>query len=634
MLGVRQENELVERLVRGLMHPECPVSYNLVIPPGFGEDRLAEHVARKLKSHPDRPLVAILSADQIRNVESYASELVAQWNACGAGLPPASPITSANRITQFFDLIPRGRPAIQILTRFHRILDVFDASFLGDLRDRERASLIRSVCISPHGYDELRQRWRKRGHFFCNSDYGWSHHVELVEPVELEDAVAAAGKLNVPEHVAKMVSGWTGNYPEPFESVVNLWIRQDRPKPTAGTQAELRREARKSLRRFVKWIDPGESSLYRDAVLSLEVDPNEHEAVLRLTQHPWKGVLMKNGRIRANQLASAVVAEYMQPSGTDNHHRVGDAELWTKGAALYRGWKFALAQNLLAMRFEAGAVPNYLAVLYLHAQVMAEIYGGEAEAPMTDCSWEAACAALRKALGQVVELRLEEEQEKRLKERYEELLRICTTVQKARGTNARVVDVLLGLRGSNGGHDRRIAVTLLAAHLAYDNRIAGDTLACQAALPLLEQLFRAWAFVALGLNYYAAPAGLDEVWERIAPFFDGDIRRPKPETEFTSFESFAYFALVLHEYRLPEQKDLRPEADCKALERSLGVLEMRRDLAHALSVVNPKLRQNFFEISERWLKCLFRCDPTLGSREELLMAIEPLQLINPEGVFV
>jgi hypothetical protein len=438
----------------------------------------------------------------------------------------------------------------------------------------------------------------------------------------------------VPEHVVKWIASWTGNYPEPFEAVVNLWIRQGRPTPTTTVQAELKREARRALRRFVKWIDPGESSVYRDALLSLEVDPNEHEAVLRLTQHPWRRVLMKNGRIRANQLASAVVAEYLQPAGTNNHPRVSDIELWAKGAALYRGWKFALAQKLLALRCEAGAMSNYLAVLALHAQVMAELYGGEAEAPMTDCSWDAACISLRKALGQIVELRLEDEHEKRLRERYEELLRFCTAVQKARKANARVVDVLLGIRGGNGSADRRIAVTLLAAHLAYDDRIAGDTLACQAALPLLEQLFRAWAFVALGLNYYAAPAGLEEIWERIAIHFDGNIRRPQPETEFTSFESFAYFAIALHEYRHPEQKEQRPEGDCRALERSLGVLELRRDLAHALSVVNPKLRKNFFEISNRWLSCLFRCDATMGTREELLMTIEPLQLINPEGVFV
>lgn len=631
MIGVRQESELIERIVRGLLHAESPVSYNLVVPPGFGEDRLAEALAAKLRSHPQKPLVAMLSADVIRSADSYARELFTQWNACGAGLPVAPENTSLNRITQFFDLLPQGRPAIQILTRFHKILDVFDASFLGDLRDRERASIMRSVCVSPHGYDELRQRWRQHGHFFCNSDYGWSHHVELVEPVEAEDAVQAAVSVGVLPSLGKLIAAWTGGYPEPFDCVVKRWNWLGRPSPTPEVRADLRREAQKSLKRFVKWIDPGENSTYRDAVLRLEIDPEEQEAILLLDRHPWKGVLIKNGRLRADQLAATVVAEYLQPG---SQHKLTDVDLWTKGAALYHGWRFVLTQKLLGLRCEAGGIPGYLAILSLHSQVMAEVYGGEAESPMTDCSWETACGALRKARDQIADLRLEQEHCERLMGRYEEFFRLCATVQNARSANPRVVDVLLGTRGGNGSIDRRAAFTLLAAHLAYDCRIPGDTLACQTALPLLEQVFRAWAFVSMGLNYYAAPEGHGQVWERVEPCFDGKVRRPEPGCEFSSFECFAYFAIALHEERQPQDNHLRPEVDRKALERSLGVLDLRRDLAHALSVVNPTLRRNFFEITERWLKCLFDCDPTIGTREELLATIEPLQLISPDGHLV
>jgi hypothetical protein len=265
---------------------------------------------------------------------------------------------------------------------------------------------------------------------------------------------------------------------------------------------------------------------------------------------------------------------------------------------------------------------------------MADVYGGESESPMTDCSWETACGALRKARNQIADLRLEHEHGERLIGRYEELLRFCATIQKAISANSRVVDVLLGIRGGRSSIDRRAAFTLLSAHLAYDCRIRGDTLACQAALPLLEQVFRAWAFVSMGLNYYAAPEGHDQVWEKVEPCFDGKVRRPEPGSEFSSFECFAYFAIALHEERKPQDKHLRPEEDRKALERSLGVLDLRRDLAHALSVVNPTLRRNYFEITHRWLRCLFDCDPTTGTREELLATIEPLQLISPEGHLV
>ena len=155
------------------------------------------------------------------------------------------------------------------------------------------------------------------------------------------------------------------------------------------------------------------------------------------------------------------------------------------------------------------------------------------------------------------------------------------------------------------------------AHLTYDSRISGDTPACQAALPLLEQIFRAWAFVSLGINYYVAPFGHEEIWKQVEPFFKGMLRRPIPGEEFSSFEAFAYFSITLHQCAHSDQGDLRPEADQKALARSLGVLDVRRDLAHAVALVNPKLRRNYFEVADRWLDCLLRCDAAIGTHKPL-----------------
>lgn len=250
---------------------------------------------------------------------------------------------------------------------------------------------------------------------------------------------------------------------------------------------------------------------------------------------------------------------------------------------------------------------------------------------MTTCDWENACRTLRVAEGRIPEWRLESEETERIKGRYVEMLRFCQIIQEGKRAHARVVDVLLGMRGVGAPPNRRAALTLLVAHLAYDARIPGDTFACQAALPLLEQIFRAWAFVGLGVNYYSAPEGCDEIWAKVAPFFDGQLRRPTPGDEFPSFESFAYFCILLHQGTHADKVELRPEVDPKALERSLGVLELRRDLAHALALVNPKLRRNYFEITERWLACLLRCEPSVGTREELLAVLEPLPLLTPDG---
>ena len=630
MIGVRAEASLLERIVRGLLHPESPVSYNLIVPPGFGEDRLAQLLGEKLRSQPEKPLVAVVSADQIRNADSYAYQLFEQWRGCGAQLGAPVPGNSLNRITQFLDLLPKGRPAIQILTRFHKVLDVFDASFLGDLRDRERAYVVRSICVSPYGYDELRQRWREVGHFFCNSDYGLPHRVEPVEPLEAEEAVEIAAGKGVPAHVAKVAAGLTGCFPEPFEGVVNAWVRLGRPALGSGVQVELRREAQRGMKRFVEWLDPDGQRAYRDAVLELHVDPNQQEAGLLLERHPWGRVLLKDGRLRTELLAGAVVVDYLQPK-KGRREQLSDVDLWNKGAALYRGWRFALAKKLLDVRRKAGGIPNYLAVLDAHALVMGELYGGDAEAAMTACDWEAACKALRVAEGQVSGWRLGEEGLSRLGGRYEGLGRFCQTVHAARRANPRVVDVLLGMRGDAAKTDRRAAMTLLVAHLTYDSRISGDTLACQTALPLLEQVFRAWAFVALGLNYYAAPAGHEDIWKQVEPCFGGVVRRPTAGEEFTSFEAFAYFCIALHRRDHADKGRLRPEEGLEALERSLGVLNARRDLAHAVSLVDPKIRRNYFEITNRWLDCVLACDVGVGTRDELLGVVEPLPLLTPEG---
>ena len=61
MICVNAESVLLDGIVRGLLHPEIPVSYKLVVPPGFGEDRLGDSLAAKLRGEPTKPLVAVVS---------------------------------------------------------------------------------------------------------------------------------------------------------------------------------------------------------------------------------------------------------------------------------------------------------------------------------------------------------------------------------------------------------------------------------------------------------------------------------------------------------------------------------------------------------------------------------------------
>src|SRR5262249_40244437 len=162
--------------------------------------------------------------------------------------------------------------------------------------------------------------------------------------------------------------------------------------------------------------------------------------------------------------------------------------------------------------------------------------------------------------------------------------------------------------------------------------IAGNTSACQAVLALPEQIFRVWAFWRLGLNYYKAPAGHDEVWEDVKRKWRyGNPRIPQAGEEFPSFSLFAYFALAQLFRISPNDTTTAPEPDFQSLDKAQSTLEGRNDSAHALSAINAKFRSKYFDLIDRWLDSLFCACPERVSLEELLAVIEPLPIVDENG---
>src|SRR5207248_738459 len=70
---------LVRRLGENLVgaHPSC---WDIVLAPGFGEERFAHQLADSLRSHPRRPRVAVQGADNSNStIADFVRALHWQW---------------------------------------------------------------------------------------------------------------------------------------------------------------------------------------------------------------------------------------------------------------------------------------------------------------------------------------------------------------------------------------------------------------------------------------------------------------------------------------------------------------------------------------------------------------------------
>ncbi|MDI1484380.1 hypothetical protein [Polyangium sp. y55x31] len=638
MISFKDHQGVVSQLVSGLLHPSVPTSWNVVLPPVFDDAKLSEDIAAELRRQEPAPLIAVLSSDMIDTPFDYVEKLSEQWGAT-ARLPMPTRGTSADAALQRLLMsVPADRPAVQILTRFHKILDSLDQWVLGSVRNAEQAGKLRTLTIAPFDYEELKRRWERRGKLLIASDYGDFHslkEVELMSPQEIE---RVCRDRSIPRHLVDFALRHTGGYPMPFRGVIEDWIRHGQPAFKPDVAERLRDTAAQRMAPLVRQLDaPGETR-YRDALIDLYQlrDEEADEAFQVLSRHPWDRLLLTEDGLRAEALGRAAVEAAIKESIERRVEVSVAVDIMTKATRMYQRKQYTSAVKLVDTSCNELQRPAYLKLLREHAEIMAKLYGSEEYDPGVDTDWRGLRAKIGEARRVLASFREKVPMCAEIERRYDELDGIASSVTNAtRDGNRRVVDFLAGCVDGTP-IDPRTALLLLILRLESGRTISGDASACHAILALPEQVFRVWAMWNLGLSYYTVPQDHEDIWAEVGREWPHEtLTRPSSGGHFTSFELFAYFATTMA--LRATMKCTMPEQSLRDLAKAMSTLDVRRDAAHALTIPSRRVRTQLFELVDRWFDTLLpscRGHVEAFSRDELLAYVEPLPVVGEDNVAI
>lgn len=635
MIGFRGQRDLTLEVASGVLHATASTSYNVVLPPGFGQDIFAKDVAEELRRRDPRALIATLSSDNVQSVRDYVTRLHTQWGETVKIPEVRSDVQIDAALKALLHSLPQGRRAVQIVTRFDKILDSLDQFVLGALRDAENLTRLRSVILSPYGYVELKKRWTHGGQVLTASDYGDTHAVREIEPASSEEIMAMLeGNAQVPGHVARFVLELTGGYPAAFRHVVDEWIRRGEPDLRPEIRSHLRAEAERRVRRFVRKLDLPDESHYRDLVLDLHQGVEVEQALLELSHHPWHSALLQEDGLRAEAVGAAAVSAALEDAIGEQRVRDVPAAVLARGRILYERRQYAAAVRLLDAVERTHPTPS-IKLLHEHARVMSTLYADDSGEAGIDTDWRRLRRSVQAARRIASDAQLAMKLNPALEDRYGELDTLVERIESASRTgNMRVVDGLAGFRSEQG--DPGTSLLLMALKIRAGKALAGNASACHCVLAVPEQIFRTWALWAIGVNFYKAPEGEEEVWRSVSESWaQGTLAIATPGAEFPSFSSFAHFCLELWTVRHGRQ-GVAPEVDRKGLARALGVLSVRRDHAHALALATASTRKQLFELIDRWFNALLAPCKVHGgfTMEQVVAPIEPLPILDEEGTVV
>jgi hypothetical protein len=609
MIEIADQSSLASQVVGALLHETFPASYAVVVPPGFGEEQISEAIEQRLCSE-NRAHVARIALDHIRRPIDYVQDLQRQWSI---GQPPKRTDAPTIALERLVGSASPSRPAVQIITRFEKFLDVLDVSMLGKMRSLEAGSRLRSAVITPFRYPDVKRRWIDQGRKLVTSNYGDTHNSVVVRPLEFVEAQRACARLGIPDYVAAYIIEQTGAYPEVCFVVAGAWKRAYEGKPfTHRVKRELAEIAQDRLKRFVEQCDMPDQTVYRSAMVSLHFDSNRDEAVATLRDHPWCEAILKDGELRAEALGPVAVA------------MVGGVHFDTAHTLYVRG---AYRQAVEAMRL-GGAPRTCERLLLLHAQAMALLVDPEDGIAGIDTDWVRLGKVLREAFDLMMapDAGVAPESITRIRERHEQLISSARSIADAgQGGGRRVVDALSSVSPRN-------ALWLVLLEHKRAAGIARNSLATQAALPIPEQVFRLWARWSLELEYEVQPADVS-LWDRVRELWPAARIAPNPGAPFASFDAFAWFAMARAE-RENIPLIARPEASAADLGRALSLLQIRRDQAHAVSRCSDRDRRELFDLISRWTTALLapcKAHADRWSLNEFEQLVQPLPLLAPDG---
>ena len=621
------QQELAKKIARSLVNATSPACWQVVLPPGFSDEQyFAEQLLEALRNLVSNRDIACVHADALRGRDGYARTLAQSW---GVEIDP----DASDALQTVLGRLTAHRPGIQILTHFHKIVRTLDAQVLGDLRAAEQgpACRLRTVTLTPLPYSELKERWRHEGVAFSVSDYGDTHHEFRPLPLApelLSPLLAASG---MPPKLIDFALRLTGGYPAPLKALIDRWEAEGRAVPAPRLLELLRSTVEQRLVRLSEWLDRSGETRFCGYVCDLYHGLDIENAHIHLSLHPWREVLLAHGGLRAEAVGASAatrLAKFAQSAPDDAPRR----DLWRRGRELYRLRRFSEVARLLDGAPKLTLRPH-IRLLSLHAKIMALLTGGASEASPADADWQQLISLLEQARAAAAG----SPDRELLEPRYLDLLTPACKVLQAIKAGPRPVDILAGLHGQSDSPDS--AAFLLTLCLDAGRRMVGPSAAMKLVLELPEQIFRCWAFVAIGINYYASPGNCDVVWAMADAEWCArgggrpPLKRAGLGEEFSSFSAFAFFALAEHQRRgLPSE--LAPETDFTALDRSLSYFDKRKDFAHAVATANERERNNYFQLIERWLDAF--CAVCHGGlrRADLAARADPLPLIAEDGALV
>ena len=614
-LGVRDQEALVDAIVDRVLHPEHPRSCNLIVPPGFGDHGLARRIRNRLEERagPVGVPVAYVPIDGLRDVLEYVRGMHEGWGRTVQLRDLDQAPRDEWALNRLVSWLPAGRPGVQVLPRFHVLVEILGQHMLGRLRELEQDGSILTVTITPLPYLHLKRRQQSRsGEILTVSDYPSPSHVEFVaSPRPAPEAVAHAIGRGITPRVAGHLAELTGGYPDPFDALLAWWEDQRRPDLRPEVRKRLLDEAIRHLGRFVEWLDFGLEAC-RELIVRIDRGIEVSEAAWTLSKHPWAELLLDGERLRSAAPGAAVRESLLADAiaaGRERPHR--EATL-AHAERLYWDRDYAAAARLL------GGVPlgNDLRSEFLrrNAELMAALFPGDV-ATALEADWRAVARLAGDCCRRLHEVGAAVHEPELLAERYERLAQVAKAIVQV-GERTRVVDVLAGLSGPDRAKPR-IAAFLLVSHREALDAVATPWLAWQVGLSLPEQCARVWALSALGLNYYRAPdydealhQAASSVWAGRSPRLPSS--RPSPGISSGPFRSSSVTA-----WRGSGSGGRRDRRGGRPVRAGSGFVRhperpCSRPDAHADSA-----REQLLDLIDRWLACLLPHSPDSCTRGEL-----------------
>lgn len=628
MISVKDQDRLIREIVDGLLHPEHPAHFDVVAPPGFASVDLVSEFSNGLRSHASRPLLAILSMDEITGDQEFVEALHREWSMA-VPLPKPDLNQSDSGLGRLLAAVPNGRPAVYVLRRFHKIRETISNGLLGLLRSSEQAYQARALTITPLPLWELKRRWERKGHALTVSDYGDTHVPRLLEPLPPDQIRAWAVERNVPRHIVDFALELTGGYPEPFREVIACAQRRGSQNLNRVFRNELCERAEQCLQPLIKWLDREEESRYRDEIINLHQGFEPDAALDILREHPWR-ILTADDGLRASALGRAALS-----FERDNHRK--KHSVLARAQQHYRRRDFTQALRMLDdLDSQRGSLE--VLILRAHSEIMAALFS-ESE-PGVDSDWGKMRLALTGARKILSVNRRSIPDAELIEHHYKTLEECADTMLKARG-EIRIVDYLAAPAADGSYEESRVKAALLLLTLQVENarEHRARSLALSAVLAVPEQIFRIWARWRLGINYDSAPEIPNDLWQKVVVSWESfskgqeSLRPPETGKRFDSFWQFAWICLTWFLERADQPTLGAPEESLAELGKALQLHhQLRTPPAHAVVQIDGRERKRYFDLIDRWNRSLYSvCPHRHLTREQILAAVTPLPLIDSNG---